>query len=87
MYLSTSITTTVRHSSTATTIPIANLTYQSPSMYPMKLTCYVYKIMLLCSQATSTAGSSTNASTTSGIDASESLKITCYLNGQYIALL
>ena len=54
---------------------------------PNEVVVLVYKIMLLCSQATSTAGSSTNASTTSGIDASESLKITCYLNDQYIALL
>ena len=54
---------------------------------PNEVDVLVYKIMLLCSQTTSTAGSSTNASTTSGIDASESLKITCYLNDQYIALL
>ena len=87
MYLSTSITTTVRHgqycyydTNSQSYVPVTKYV-------PNEVDLLVYKIMLLCSQATSIAGSSTNASTTSGIDASESLKITCYFNDKYIALL
>ena len=52
---------------------------------PNEVDVLVYEIMLLCSQPTSTA--STNATATSSTDTSESLKITCYLNDEYIALL
>lgn len=45
----------------------------------------VYDVMLSCSQATSTA--STNATTTTSSDASESLKVTYYLNDEYNGLL
>ena len=54
---------------------------------PNEVDVLVYEVMLLCSQATSTASSSTNATTTSSTDTSESLQITCYLNDEYIALL